>query len=72
VHLAPTYAGFDHLGSYVRRLSLHFCKRMFPGLEPMTPWSQSQDNSFTVVPGLPFNSQYLFMWADGRNAGDGR
>jgi hypothetical protein len=30
VHLAPAYAGFDHFGSYVHNLSLHFCKRVFP------------------------------------------
>jgi hypothetical protein len=40
VHVAPTCArseeGYDHFGSYVRSLSLHFCKRLFPGLEPMT------------------------------------
>jgi hypothetical protein len=28
--------GSDHFGSYVRSLSLHFCKRLFPGLEHMT------------------------------------
>ncbi|VAH28120.1 unnamed protein product [Triticum turgidum subsp. durum] len=26
----------DHFGSIVRTLSLHFCKRLFPGLEPVT------------------------------------
>jgi hypothetical protein len=40
VHVAPTCAGFgegsDHFVSYIRSLSLHFCKRLFPGLEPMT------------------------------------
>jgi hypothetical protein len=38
VHVAPACAGFgegfDHFGSYVCSLSLHFCKRLFPGLEP--------------------------------------
>jgi hypothetical protein len=38
--------GSDHFGSYVRSLSLHFCKRLFPGLEPMTSWSQV--NSFAL------------------------
>jgi hypothetical protein len=47
--VVPTCVGSDHFGSYVRNLSLHFCKRLFPGLEPMTPWSQS--NSFTTAPG---------------------
>jgi hypothetical protein len=38
VHVAPFCAGFGegfgHFGSYVRSLSLHFCKRLFLGLEP--------------------------------------
>jgi hypothetical protein len=55
VHVAPACAGFgegsDHFGSYVHSLSLHFCKRLFLRLEPMTSWSQ--DNSFTAVLGLP-------------------
>jgi hypothetical protein len=42
----------DHFGTYVRSLSLHFCKGLYPELEPMTSWSQ--DNSFTTIPGLPF------------------
>ena len=50
VHEAPACAGFgegsDHFGSFVRSLSLHFCKRLFPGLEPVTSWSQG--NSFTA------------------------
>jgi hypothetical protein len=37
VHVAPAYAGSmegsDHFGSYIRSLSLHFYKRLFPGLE---------------------------------------
>jgi hypothetical protein len=57
VHVAPACArsgeGSDHFGSYVHSFSLHFCKSLFPGLEPMTSWSQG--NSFTVVRGLPFN-----------------
>jgi hypothetical protein len=56
VHVAPACAGSregsDYFGSYVRNISLHFCKRLFPGLEPITPWPQG--NSFTAVPGLPF------------------
>jgi hypothetical protein len=56
VHVAPACArsgeGSDHFGSYVHSLFLHFCKRLFPGLEPMTSWSQG--NSFTAAPGLPF------------------
>jgi hypothetical protein len=49
VHVAPDYTGSDHFGSYVCSLSLHLCKRLFPGLEPMTSWSQG--NSFTAAPG---------------------
>jgi hypothetical protein len=56
VHVARACAGSgegsDHFGSYVRSLSLHFCKRMFLGLEPMT--TLSQGNNFTAAPGLPF------------------
>jgi hypothetical protein len=41
MHVAPASAGskkgFSHFGSYVRNLSLYFYKRLFPGLEPMTP-----------------------------------
>jgi hypothetical protein len=50
VHVAPSCTGSgegsDHFGSYVCRFSLHFCKRLFLGLEPMTSWSQG--NSFTA------------------------
>jgi hypothetical protein len=50
VHVAPACArsreGSDHFGSYVCSLSLHFCKRLSPGLEPIT---RSQGNSFTTV-----------------------
>jgi hypothetical protein len=46
VHVAPACAGSgegsDHFGSYVRSLYLHFCKRLFPGLDPTTSWSQGQ------------------------------
>jgi hypothetical protein len=38
VHVAPACAGSgegsDHFGSYVLKFSLHFCKRLLPGLEP--------------------------------------
>jgi hypothetical protein len=43
----------DTLG-HVRSLPLHFCKRLFPGLEPMT--LSSQANSFTAAPRLPFKA----------------
>ncbi|XP_044323773.1 uncharacterized protein [Triticum aestivum] len=67
VHAAPACAGSgegsDHFGSIVRSLSLHFCKRLFPGLEPVTSWSQG--SSFTTAPRLPFwlhsfDSRYIF------------
>ena len=45
VHVAPAYAGSregtDHFGSFVRSLSLHFCKRLFLGLELMTSWHKA-------------------------------
>ena len=45
--VAPACAGSgegsDHFGSLVRSLSLHFCKRLFPGLEPVTSWSQGSN-----------------------------
>jgi hypothetical protein len=58
MHIDPACAGSGegHFGSYVRNISLHFCKRLFLGLEPMTSWSQ--DNNFTATPGLPF--QYIY------------
>jgi hypothetical protein len=63
VHVAPACAGSgegsDHFGSYVRNISLHFCKRLFPGLELMTSWSQG--NNFTAAPGLPFLYQELHI-----------
>jgi hypothetical protein len=38
VHIALACAGFgegsDHFRSYVRSISLHLCKRLFPGFEP--------------------------------------
>jgi hypothetical protein len=58
VYVAPACAGSeersDHFGSYVRSISLRFCKRLFPGLEPMTSWSQG--NSFTAAQGLASTS----------------
>jgi hypothetical protein len=40
VHVAPACAGSqegsDHFETYVRNLSLHFCKRLFQVLELMT------------------------------------
>jgi hypothetical protein len=40
VHVAPacipSKEGSDHFMSYVHNLSLHFYKRLFLGLEPMT------------------------------------
>jgi hypothetical protein len=51
VHIAPTCAGSeegtDHFGSYVYSLFLQFCKRLFPGLEPMISWSPN--NNFTKL-----------------------
>jgi hypothetical protein len=50
VHVAPACTGSeegsDHFGSYARNLYLHFYKRLFLGLKPMTTWSQ--DNNFTL------------------------
>jgi hypothetical protein len=61
VHVAPACVGYregsDHFESYVLSLSLHFYKKLFPGLGPMTSWSQG--NNFTVVPGLPFTMVLL-------------
>jgi hypothetical protein len=47
-----TGEGSDHFVSHVCSNSLHFCKRLFPRLEPMTSWSQG--NNFTAAPRLPF------------------
>ena len=56
VQVAPACAGSgkesDHLSLFVRSLSLYFCKRLVPGLEPVTSWSQG--SSFTTAPRLPF------------------
>jgi hypothetical protein len=51
-HLRRVWGRVLPLWSYVRSFSLHFCKRLFLGLEPMTSWSQGR--SFTAAPGLPF------------------
>jgi hypothetical protein len=32
MHVAPACAGFGDFASFVRSLSLHFCKRLFPSL----------------------------------------
>jgi hypothetical protein len=51
VHVAPTCTGSgegsDDFRSYVRNLSLYFCKMLFPELELMTSWSQG--NNFTAA-----------------------
>jgi hypothetical protein len=56
MHIAPACTGSgegsDHFRSYVRSLSMHFGRRLLPGLELMTSWSQG--NNITVAPGLPF------------------
>jgi hypothetical protein len=49
----------NHFGSYVRSISLHFCKRLFPGLEPMTSWSQG--NNFIAAPGFLFINKYVTL-----------
>ena len=75
VHEAPACAGFgegsDHFGSFVRSLSLHFCKRLFPGLEPVTihPWPHGHKATALpllhsialkfILPWLPYY-QYMF------------
>jgi hypothetical protein len=66
VHVAPTCTWFreesDHFGSYVCRLSLHLCKRLFLGLEckgpttlghkaaalPLRQGSPSNNDSITI------------------------
>jgi hypothetical protein len=46
VHVALACArsqeGSDHFGFYVHGFSMHFYKRLFPRLEPMTSWSQDK------------------------------
>ncbi|KAF3619327.1 putative ABC transporter C family member 10-like [Capsicum annuum] len=39
-------------GSIVRRLTLHFCEKLFPRLEFVISWSH--DHNFTAIPRLPF------------------
>jgi hypothetical protein len=63
VHIAPACAGSDHFGSYVHSLSLHFYKRLFPGLEPMTTWSQG--NNFTAATWLPFITVLVHILNEG-------
>jgi hypothetical protein len=58
VHVVPTCVGSDHFGSYVRNLSLHFCKRLFPGLEPMTIATRQQLYHCTRAP-LPIHLSIL-------------
>jgi hypothetical protein len=57
MHVAPGCVGSDegpgHFGFYAHSLSLYFCKTLFPGIEPMTSWSQG--NNFTAAPGLPIS-----------------
>jgi hypothetical protein len=59
--VAPACVGFregsNQFGSYVRNLSLHFYKRLFPGLESMISWPQG--NRFTAAPGLPYDLNRL-------------
>jgi hypothetical protein len=56
VHVAPVCTGSgegsDRFGSYVRSISLHFCKRLFLELEPMTSWPQGNE----VMGSSPGNS----------------
>jgi hypothetical protein len=60
VHVAPACAGpgkaLTILGLMYTNLSLQFCKRLFPGLELMTSWSQG--NSFTAAK-LSYFSKYV-------------
>jgi hypothetical protein len=50
------------LGLCTQGLSLHFCKRLFLGLEPMTAWSQA--NSF---PELTLFYYFIFIYLFGEN-----
>jgi hypothetical protein len=56
VHVAPACAvsgeASNHVGSYVHSLSLHFCKRLFSGLEPMRSWSQGNSDHVKIVTGM--------------------
>jgi hypothetical protein len=40
LHVAPACIGSDHFGSYIRSLSLHFCKRLVLGLDLMVTRQQ--------------------------------
>jgi hypothetical protein len=64
VQVAPACAGSgegsDHFGSIVRSLSLHYCKRLFPGLEPVTSWSQC--SSFTTALPLSHSNKLKPPW----------
>jgi hypothetical protein len=63
MHVVPACVGSgegsDHFRSYVRSLYLHFCKRLFLGLELMASWSQV--NNVIAAPGLPFCPIYLYL-----------
>jgi hypothetical protein len=53
VHVAPACAGSgegsDHFVSYVRKLTLHFCKRPFPGPESITSWAQGNMGTAILI-----------------------
>jgi hypothetical protein len=59
--------GSYHFGSYVRSLSMHFCKRLFPGLELMTSWSWKTEeycNNFKAPPDVEaLSSQGILLTA---------
>jgi hypothetical protein len=65
VHVAPACAGFgkgsDNFGSYVRSLALYFRKRLFPGLEPMTSWSQDNKNLIKIVEDFSTSHTNIFI-----------
>jgi hypothetical protein len=48
MHIASACVGSkkvsDHFRSYVHSPSIHFWKRLFSGLEPMTTWSRVPTN----------------------------
>jgi hypothetical protein len=53
VHVAPACAGSGKGPTTLGLMyTTFFYKGLFPGLDPMTSWSQG--NSFTAVPVLPF------------------
>jgi hypothetical protein len=53
VHVTPACAeseeGSDHFGSYVRSISLHFCKRLFPGLERVSKLKDPEAAPFVQI-----------------------